>query len=391
MSENIDQKFGLKSVFPPLLGIIALIFLMLFQGGFFASGRIPPQLVVEQDEISQQTLIVEKVDKSDFYRAVGTVRSRTEVDIMPRITARILDINVRSGDRVKRGDLIASLDAKDLASVVSQGQSGLRAARAAVSSAEEQKKSARAAFELAESEMERTRTLFERNAAARSDFERASTSLRQAEAALQQAQQQKLAATANYAAASQGIEQAQAGLSYASIVSPIDGLVAERHADPGDMGNPGSIIVRLFDPESLLLEAPVRESLVTKIKPGSKIKYYVAALNETYEGTIREIVPSVDPRTRTFLIKTCIEQSNLLYPGMFGTIEIPLETTTPVIMIPESAIVRTGQLESVIELIDGKTRRRHVRTIEANEGYRKVLSGLKAGQEIIKNISFYDN
>jgi len=368
----------------PAIGVGGLLFLMLFQGGFFASGQIAPGISSEAQAGNADTLTVEQTVKPDFYQAIGTVRSRNEIDVVPRIIARILEIKVRSGDVVKRGDVLAILDAKDLSAVVSQGQEQLRAVTASVGAADEQVKAAKAALDLATKEMERTRALFEKNALAKRDYDQSIAAFRQAEAGMQQAIQQRAAASAQAAAAGQGIKQAEVGLGYATVISPIDAIVAERLADPGDLGNPANVMLRLFDPASLLLEVPVRESLVQEVAIGSQVSYSVPSLGKTFEGTVREIVPSVDPRTRTFLIKVCIDKSEGLMPGMFGTIRVPLKSEKKVIIVPESAIIKTGQLESVVEVEGGRLLRRQIRSIDAGNGKREVISGLKPGQKILK-------
>ncbi len=368
----------------PAIGVGGLLFLMLFQGGFFASGQIVPGISNEAQAGNVDTLTVEQTVHPDFYQAIGTVRSRNEIDVVPRIIARILEIKVRSGDVVKRGDVLAVLDAKDLSAVVSQGQEQLRAVTASVGAADEQVKAAKAALDLATKEMERTRALFEKNALAKRDYDQSIAAFRQAEAGMQQAIQQRAAASAQAAAAGQGIKQAEVGLGYATVISPIDAIVAERLADPGDLGNPANVMLRLFDPASLLLEVPVRESLVQEVAIGSQVSYSVPSLGKTFEGTVREIVPSVDPRTRTFLVKVCIDKSEGLMPGMFGTIRVPLKSEKKVIIVPESAIIKTGQLESVVEVEGGRLLRRQIRSIDAGDGKREVISGLKPGQKILK-------
>ncbi|HOI91698.1 MAG TPA: efflux RND transporter periplasmic adaptor subunit [Candidatus Rifleibacterium sp.] len=381
---NANKQSLTGRLIGPALGVGGLLFLMLFQGGFFASGQIAPGMSSEAQAGNVDTLTVEQTARPDFYQAIGTVRSRNEVDVVPRIIARILEIKVRSGDVVKRGDVLAILDAKDLSAVVSQGQEQLRAVTASVGAADEQVKSAKAALDLATKEMERTRALFEKNALAKRDYDQSIAAFRQAEAGMQQAIQQRVAASAQAAAAGQGIKQAEVGLGYATVVSPIDAIVAERLADPGDLGNPANVMLRLFDPATLLLEVPVRESLVQEVAIGSQVSYSVPSLGRTFEGTVREIVPSVDPRTRTFLVKVCIDKSEGLMPGMFGTIRVPLKSEKKVIIVPESAIIKTGQLESVVEVEGGRLLRRQIRSIDAGNGNREVISGLKPGQKILK-------
>ena len=384
IADKNNKKSLARSLVGPVAGVGGLLFLMLFQGGFFASGQIMPGIGNEAQAGNTDTLTIEQSVKPDFYQAIGTVRSRNEIDVVPRIIARILEIKVRSGDVVKRGDVLAVLDAKDLSAVVSQGQDQLRAVTASVGAADEQVKSAKAALDLATKEMERTRSLFEKNALAKRDYDQSMAAFRQAEAGLQQAIQQRAAASANAAAAGQGIRQAEVGLGYATVVSPIDAIVAERLADPGDLGNPANVMLRLFDPATLLLEVPVRESLVQEVAIGSQVSYSVPSLGRTFEGSVREIVPSVDPRTRTFLVKVCIDKSEGLMPGMFGTIRVPLKSEKKVIIVPESAIIKTGQLESVVEVEGGRLLRRQIRSIDAGDGNREVISGLKPGQKILK-------
>ncbi|NCB37269.1 MAG: efflux RND transporter periplasmic adaptor subunit [Erysipelotrichia bacterium] len=383
-----SNKLSKRRFIGPAVGVAGLLFLMMFQGGFFATGQIMPGIVGEKKTAEGETITIQQTVKTDDYKAIGTVRSRNEIDVVPRIIARILEIKVRSGDKVKKGDILAVLDAKDLTAGVSQGQEQLRAMNASIGAAEEQVKSARAALELATKDMERARTLFEKQSISKRDYEQATAAFRQAEAGLQRAVQQKLAATAQSAAAGQAIKQAEAGLGYATIITPIDAIVAERLADPGDLGNPASVMLRLFDPDSLMLEIPVREALVKEVILGTKVSYSVPSLGKTFEGTVREIVPSVDPRTRTFLIKVCIDNSVGLMPGMFGMISVPLKSEKNVIIIPESAIIKTGQLESVVEVENGRLLRRQIRSIDAGNGNREVVSGLNSGQVILKNGNF---
>ena len=373
-----------RRVIGPVTGVVGLLLLMMVQGGYFASGQIVPGIAGEKPAGNEETFKVEATVRPDFYQAIGTVRSRNEIDVVPRIVARILEIKVRSGDSVKKGDVLAILDAKDLSSVVSQGQDQLRAVSASVNAADEQVKSAKASLDMASKDMERMRNLFEQNAIAKREYEQTVTAFKQAEAAMQQAIQQRAAASAQASAANQGIRQAEVGLGYATVLSPIDGIVAERLADPGDLGNPANVMLRIFDPLSLLLEVPVRESLVREISIGSPVSYSVPSLGRTFDGDVREIVPSVDPRSRTFLVKVCIGKSEGLMPGMFGKLQVPLKSEKKVILVPESAIIKTGQLESVVEVEGGRLLRRQIRSITAGDGQREVVSGLKPGQIIRK-------
>ena len=101
-------------------------------------------------------------------------------------------------------------------------------------------------------------------------------------------------------AALQALRQTQANLSYATIKSPMDGIVSDRMDDPGDLASPGNIIMKIFDSNRLMLYVPLRESLVKSVKIGDKIKFNVESLKRALTGAVSEIVPAVDPGSRTF-------------------------------------------------------------------------------------------
>ena len=103
-------------------------------------------------------------------------------------------------------------------------------------------------------------------------------------------------------------------------------MVAERLADPGDIASPGNKLLRLFDPTRLMLDVPVREGLVTRIKLGERVYFHVDALGTNLTGEVREVVPSVDHGSRTFLVKICIGEAPALMPGMFGVLQLPIGT-----------------------------------------------------------------
>jgi HlyD family secretion protein len=335
------------------LGLIVVV--MLWQTGAFIGGKIQPgRTPLPGVAGGARTIAVEAATLPVIYRAVGTVRSRTQIDLAPRIVARILEIPVRSGDRVAKGDILLKLDDKELASGVRQAGQHARQAQAAL--------------DLATTELDRARKLIASGAITQQAFDQTDSAFRQASAAAQ--------------AATDALRQAEAVLGYATLTSPIDGVVAERLADPGDLASPGNIVLRLFDPTRLMLEVPVREGLVTRIKLGEQAPFHVDALNTNLTGEVREIVPSVDPGSRTFLVKICISNAPALMPGMFGVLELPTGTRRA-LTLPADCVQRIGQLEYVRALLDGRPRQVLVRTVPATDGMVEIVSGLEAGMTVL--------
>lgn len=333
---------------------VLIVLAMLWQTGAFMRGKIHPGLRASaQANTVAPALTLRLVELPEVYQAVGTVRSRTQVELSPRLVARILELPVRAGDRVARGDVLMRLDDAELSAAVRQ--------------AAEHNRQAQAARDLAATDLERTRQLLASGGVSQQAFDQADSRARQARAAAE--------------ATAQAQQQAEAVLGYATIVSPMDGIVGERLADPGDLASPGQIVMRLFDPTRLMLEVPVREGLVSRIRLGEQVPFHVDALDTNLTGDVREVVPAVDPGSRTFLIKVCIGTVPGLMPGMSGTLALTLGTRTGLV-VPETCITHAGQLEYVQAVLNGQDRPRLIRTIPASRGLREVVSGLETGMLI---------
>ena len=344
-----------------IVAIVLVVVVMFWQTGAFAGGKIKPGRtpvpIAESQRLSaaaRESIIVQSTNLPVVYKAVGTVRSRTEIDLSPRIVARIQEIKVRSGDRVAKGDVLVKLDDAELTS-------GLRQVA-------EHVRQARAALDLATTEQERARKLLATGSISQQGFDLADSSARQARAA--------------FDAATEAQKSAETVLGYATLVSPMDGVVAERLADPGDIASPGNILLRVFDPTRLMLDVPVREGLVTRIKLGEQVPFHVDALNTNLIGEVREIVPAVDPGSRTFLVKICIGETPALMPGMFGVLQLPTGKRHA-LTLPENYVQRVGQLEYVRTLLDGQSRQVLVRTVPAADGKIEIVSGLEEGMTVL--------
>jgi len=358
--------------------LVGIIFLS-FQISILAADK-------EQEKVSskkQQTYTVDYVNIPEVYQTTGTVESRAEANISPRITSRIINVNVRSGDLVKKGQSLIKLEDSALQSSVLETSSRIDSISARIGSAENAIKSAEAVLELAQTEQARNVKLYSSKAVSQKIYEQSISNFKKASAELSRAQQNVQSLIAEKKALKQRQELSKTLLAYSEINSPIDGVVGERTVDPGDLAIPGKILMKVFDPSKLMLEIPVRESLIKKVKLGEKIVFEVKALNKTYEGEIKEIVPYVDTKTRTFLVKVCINHSQGLVPGMYGVAKIQIGEKKE-LLIPEKAITKIGQTETVLVEEKGKIIKVFIRTIESSvPNMRIVLSGLNVDDKIL--------
>ncbi len=336
-----------------------ILLLILYQTGTFNTALIEPGETDSKTTPRHGGTVFELHEREIpvIYKNIGTVRSRDEIELAPRIIARIQEITRREGDTAKKGDVLVRLDNSDLEAAEQQAQERLN--------------SALASLKRAEQDYHRQKLLLEKDVIPRKSFEQAEEVWKSAAAAVNAAEQAR--------------QQARVNLSYATIVSPMDGIVADRFNDPGDLASPGNIILKLFDPTRLMLYVPLRESLVKSVKIGDKINFRVEALQQNFVGEVREIVPSVDPGSRTFLVKTCIlDEYPGLMPGMFGTISLQLDKEKAW-LVPENALTRIGQLEYLTMADeDGSSSRLMVRTTPSPKpGFLKIISGVNAPLKII--------
>jgi len=365
-------------------GVVILVALILYMGGFFRTGLIEPGLfrTTETEKISTERIAYAAVEQiTEWYEAVGTVHSKTETNISAQITGRILKIVVRPGDKIKKGALLIYLDDREFQARLNQARQGLEAMKAKKDQAEQVLIAAQAVYTQADANYKRIKTYFDQEAATKNDLEQAEALYKQAKAGVERAQKGTVAAGAGVQQAKQVVEEARVALGYTKIVAHETGEVAKRLAEPGDLAWPGKSLLVLHAPDALRLEAHVREGLIKRVLPGFKLQAAIDALDTTLDTTVEEVIPSADPLSRTFMVKAAIPAITGLYPGMFGRLLVPLGKRQAVV-VPERAIYRIGQLEVVKVEKQGRWCNCFVRTGKEIDGKVEILSGLNGSEKI---------
>ena len=371
-----------------LLGVVCLAGLILWSGGFLVTGLIDentdtgPIRLLPEPEAKDQARVVSIVE---YYEAVGTVRPRVETKVTSQVQAKVLDVKVTPGQQVKKGDLLVLLDSRELESRLEQAQQGKENTLAAKRQAQRAIDAASAAFEETKSQYGRIKALYAKKAVASSEMDEAEASYLKAEASLSRAREELSGAEASVRQAGKKVEEAEISLSYARILAHEDGEVARRDVESGDLAVPGTALLYLQTSGSLRLEAQVRESLINRVRPGTELGVEIGALGESVKGVVEEIVPSGDPRTRTFLVKIGLPAMPGVYPGMFGRLLVPMDEHE-VVVVPAIAIRRSGQIETVDVLDDAGSkevwRSVFVKSGRKRGGMMEILSGLKGGEVI---------
>ncbi|WNB74830.1 efflux RND transporter periplasmic adaptor subunit [Methylomonas koyamae] len=285
----------------------------------------------------------------------GTLRSRLAVKIAPKLNARIVEMPVHPGDRLKKGQLIAKLDDRDL-------QAAYNAANAAYVAAQAQAAQAGA-------DEKRIVDLYQKQAATRQNYDAV---IAQAKAARAMANQAASAA-----------QQSKVMLGENVLYAPFDGVVGERFQEPGDMAVPNRPVISFHQPDDLRLEAAIASQCAVQLELGATVSVRIDALRQTLAGTIDEISPEIDPQTLTQQVKVNLPKTPGLQHGQFAWLETRCQASQAVLLVPASAIVQFGQLQAVRVVEGGQWQMRHIRSGKRYGGQLEVLSGLKDGETIL--------
>jgi len=289
------------------------------------------------------------------YTAVGSVVSDQRVDVASRLSGYIREILVQEGDRVRRGQVLARLDAADV-------EGGIRQAQAQAGAAE-------AAFRDAQTDLERFQRLFERGSVSDNELRK----IRLKHDAAREALNQALA----------GFDTARAQRDYAEIKSTVDGVVVARAKRAGDLAVPGAPLLTVESGRTLLFETFVAESQVAAIAVGKPVEVRIDGLTTPLKGTVSRVVPSGDPATRSYQVKIALSETPGLMAGMFGRAAFARgESQAPV--VPRQALVERGGLRGVF-VVDGEGRA-HFRWLRIGREWPdrvEVTSGLQAGERLV--------
>jgi HlyD family secretion protein len=358
-------------------GAGVVIAVLLYLTGMFTPGKISPGKVEIQSKIPVwQTAPVEEKTVDHYHEAVGTIQSRTRIHISSQINGQIRAVLVNVGQPVKKGQVLVRLESDVLQAGLNQAQQSVQAAIAGREQAHHHLQGTLALLEQSAANYERMKKFHKQEVITDQQMEQVEAKHKNTLQMVEQAKQKVKEAEAQVRAAKEAVHSAEIKLSYAVVNAPEDGIVAERLVEPGDLAWSGKPLLIIHNPRSLRLEAHVSEQLIHKVQIGNELVVRIDALDREVKGTVDEMVPSADPRSRSFVVKVALPSQKELYPGMFGRLLLPGDSHS-VILIPLDALYEVGQLE-LVRVVEGNTwYNRYVRTGKRYNNRIEVLSGLE--------------
>ncbi|ATY86191.1 efflux RND transporter periplasmic adaptor subunit [Kyrpidia spormannii] len=351
----------------------------------------------------------------------GKVAAADSVQVSSKLGARVTAVHVTEGSRVHKGQVLVELDPTDYTAAVNQAQAGVEQAQAGLAAAQakladtlagarEQQiqqlqaavEQAQAAYDTAQENLTRTQNLFNAGAAPQSALDQAQLGLAQAKGALDQAKAQlslaQAGATANTIAALKAqvdqargaVNQAQAALQAAQnnlantkITAPMDGVVASKNINPGEMAAPGVPLMTLVNLDTVKVDASVPQTLLPGLHTGQTVAVHVAELgDQIFTGTITFLSPVSDQNNNTFPVEVTVPNSGgQLRAGMVA--DVTFAGGEAGVEIPVSTLVKQGGQTAVFKLEGDKARRVAVQGKQKDNNWFIAASGVNIGDKLV--------
>jgi membrane fusion protein (multidrug efflux system) len=327
-----------------LIGLLAALAL----GGFETYQRyMAPDSTADAPEAGPRPVTVETARAEprlmqETIEAVGTTRARRSIEIVPEVDGRLVELRIRTGSQVSKGDILARLDNTIERANLAEAEALLIEQQQIV---------------------DRIRQLRQSNAASQANEQEAASRLAVATAARNRALRR---------------------LQERDIIAPFDGVVGLTNLDVGAHVIEGEVITRLDDLSEIEVEFAVPETVYARVSTGLVLTARSAAFPEReFTGTIEAVDSRIDPVSRAFRVRALVPNPDSTLPaGMFLSLTLVLAEETH-LTVPEEAIVFQAAETYVFVPEDGIARRRVVTTGQRKDGVIAILSGLAPGEEVI--------
>ena len=316
-----------------------------------------------------------------------------EVELHAKVAGYIKKINVDIGDKVRTGEVLATLDIPELTAQVEGADAGVRQTQEEITRAKSEIQRAEANYQALHSAAQRLQQASNARPGliAQQELDDALAKDRAAAAQVDSAKS-ALSATEQQLGVSRADRQHYSAMAdYSRIVAPFNGVVVWRYADTGALiqagtSNAGSApVVKIADISTLRLRLPVPESLASYVHDGDTATIYIDALNRTITGKVARNTNALDPATRTMQVEVDVpNKDGILTTGMYAEVTLSVKRSGDALVVPVQAVDRDGP-QPVIMVLDRQNRveKRIVKTGVATATRVEILSGLNDGEQVI--------
>jgi multidrug efflux pump subunit AcrA (membrane-fusion protein) len=338
---------------------------------------------------SVQGLRLQKMQQqniTDELEAPGNVIAVSTAQVAARTMGTVLQVTAREGDIVKRGQVLAQLDERELSSRRNAAQAASQGATAGVALATKALAAAQAQADVMHKTFHRYSYLKEQMSVSPQEFDEIAAKQQAAQANLEQAKAGLHQAEAGAAQAESEASAAENVASYARVVAPFDGRVIRRTVEPGSMVSPGMPLFVVEDTSRYQLEATLPAEALATVKKNVAARVQLDALaDKSLAGKVAEIEAGADPTSHTLKARVDLPKEAGVHSGMFGRAFFA-QGVKRALVVNGDALVHRGQLIGIYVMDDAGLVHWRVVTLGKPSGSQvEVLSGLNDGDVVVLN------
>jgi RND family efflux transporter MFP subunit len=348
-------------------------------GVFYATGILKPATKVKVTNVTT----IYPSQTFTLMNASGYVEAQRKSAVSSKITSWLVELFVEEGNIVKKGEIIATLENKDILAALDKAKANIEVARFERELAEAELTEATLAFN-------RTKELLENKIVSSSEFDVAEAKYKSAVAAV-------FAKQAISKAAEAALKEVEVSLEYTFIRAPFDAVVLTKNADIGDILTPvgaatnvRASVVTIADMDSLQVEVDVSESNIEQVRAGQHCEIRLDALpNDRYRGKVHMIVPTADRSKASVLVKVAfIDKDSRVIPEMSAKVaflkrEITQEEQKPLRALPISVITKDNGQDIVYVVENNRAKEKRIEIGKMLDSMVEILSGLEEGDRVI--------
>ncbi len=328
-----------------------------------ACGGDNREKVAELKPVAVKVSGTTETQEGTYVSASGKIEAENSANLSTRMMGYVTKLSVKVGQKVRKGQLLVSVNNTDLQAKKAQVEASIIQAQAAYNNAKK--------------DYDRFVNLFAQQSASQKELDDMTARYEMAKAGLEAAKQMRNEVNAQFA--------------YANITAPFDGVVTNTFIKEGDMANPGMPLVSVEGAKKLQVTAMVSESDIASIKEGMKVNVLVKSLDQQLTGKVSEVSLSAKNTGGQYLVKIDLDKTEVkILSGMFVNVQFPIEKkavqkeASDVVLVPQTALVHQGQLTGIYTVGSGNVAvLRWLRLGKTFGDQVEVLSGLDNKEQYI--------
>ncbi|MBV7440263.1 efflux RND transporter periplasmic adaptor subunit [Weeksellaceae bacterium TAE3-ERU29] len=304
-----------------------------------------------------------------FIKIQANIETEQDVQVTPEYGG-VLNLLVKEGQYVKRGQLIARISDGGLSDQLNQAKISVDQAKSQLQQAEIQR-------DLAKTTFMKQQSLWNKKIGSEIQYLQAKTNYETSEKSVIAARQQ-------VQAAQKGVSGVNSQLAKTQLRAPFSGRVEQIITQSGQVVGPGMPVIRLVNPSDIRLKAYVPESYISNIGPGTLAEIYVPSLDETFTSKVSRVSSSINPANRSFEVEVKVPDSDAkLKPNSNAQLSLNDYTAEKAIVLNVSAIRHDAKGAYVYVVENEKAKKSYVTIGEESNGMVEIEGGIQTGEVVI--------